>query len=131
LKPSDHADLEETLRALEILRERKASSDRFDRFIRTLTGGLVVLAILIGLPLALVVFSGIIQGEIGVWPVIIAVSYVGILYLAIRIMYPRNNTAVSYLSHHFGYRKSDSEILDEQIADYEERLETLRREGRD
>jgi hypothetical protein len=35
------------------------------------------------------------------------------------------------LSHHFGYRKSDSEILDEQIADYEERLETLRREGRD
>ncbi len=128
LKPSDHADLEETLRALNVLRERKANAEYYGRINR------IVLVAVLALPtgfLALVLVSGIFQGEIGYWPIIIGLGYFGLLYAVRRMVYPKNATISDFMLPHFGFRRSNTEILDEQIADYEKRLDVLQRQRRE
>jgi hypothetical protein len=123
-KPSDHADLEETLRALDVLRERKASAVYYGRINR------ILLAVVLVLPVcafSVVVVAGIFEGEISYLPIVFGVGYVVLLYALTRALYPKNADISDFMLGRIGFRRSNSEILDEQIADYEKRLEFLQR----
>jgi hypothetical protein len=121
-KPSDHADIEETLRALDVLRERKANAVYYGRINRILLTAVLVLPICV---FSLVVVAGIFEGEISYLPIVFGVGYVVLLYMLTRALYPKNAEISDFMQGNFGFRRSNSELLDEQIADYEKRLKTL------
>jgi hypothetical protein len=74
-----------------------------------------------------VVVGGIFEGEISYLPIIFGVGYAVLLYVLTRVLYPKNAEISDFLQGNFGFRRSNSEILDEQIADYEARLRGLKR----
>ena len=117
-------EIEEVERALEILRGRKANFDRANRTFSYL------LAPIAGL-LLFIVPLGILRGEIGLWAVLPAGLFIGLLYLSYRMLYPKDVTPIDWLSGRIGYRRSDGAILDEQIAAYQGRLESLRSDTRE
>ena len=126
--PSERADLEKTQRALDVLRERKANAEYYGRINR------VVIVAVFALPaslLTLVLVSGIFQGEIGYWPIIIGLGYFGLLYTVWHMVYPKNASISDSMLRHIGFRRPSLEILDEQISDYEKRLDFLRRQSRE
>jgi hypothetical protein len=127
-KPSDHADLEETLRALDVLRERKANAIYYGRINRILLTAVLVLPICV---FGVVVVGGIFEGKISYLPIIFGVGYAVLLFVLTRVLYPKNAKISDFFQGNFGFRRSNSEILDEQIADYEARLRILKRQKAD